>query len=178
MLTWLQQFRLGLQKMGRSMYNSQNNLKWTSPYLVKVENEVQLANISKVAIQNFHKVMDDLESDELIVSWIYAHHKVEACIPFVHHLQYQYITFTAEGDRIVTAQFELWVPYTSLTRLKACAKSGSEKQWHSQYSCCGLWRWCVTTYLLKFLVQPKLVLSFSKTQNSNHSQYYRSDQDR
>ena len=77
---------------------------------MKVENEIQLTNISKVAIQNFHKVMDDLKSDELIVSWIYAHHKVEACIPFVHHLQYQYsfITFTAEGrDRMAIAQSEV-----------------------------------------------------------------------
>ena len=37
------------------------------PCLVKVENEVQLADIAKVSIQDFHKMVDDFQSDQFVI---------------------------------------------------------------------------------------------------------------
>lgn len=56
-------------------------------HLVKVEYQIQLTNIAKVAVQNFHKMVNDLKSDQLIIPRVYTHNKVQACIPLVHNLQ-------------------------------------------------------------------------------------------
>ena len=57
------------------------------PHLVKVEDEVQLADIAKVAVQDLNKVVNDLQREQLIVCGVHAHHKVQAGIPLVHYLQ-------------------------------------------------------------------------------------------
>lgn len=49
---------------------------YQEPCLMEVENEVKLADIAKVAVQHLHKVMDDLQSDQLIVSCVDAHNKI------------------------------------------------------------------------------------------------------
>lgn len=54
---------------------------------MEVEDEVQLADIAKVAVQDLHIVVDDLQRDQLVVALVNAHHKVQAGIPLVHHLQ-------------------------------------------------------------------------------------------
>ncbi len=38
--------------------------------LVEVEDQVQLANVPKVAVQNLHKLVDDLERDQFIVGLV------------------------------------------------------------------------------------------------------------
>ena len=43
----------------------------TNMHLVKVKNQVQFANISKVPIQDFNKEMDQLENAQLIVIHIH-----------------------------------------------------------------------------------------------------------
>lgn len=54
--------------------------------LMEVEYEIELADIPKVFIQNFHKVVDDFKGYELIVSLINAHDKKEAGISLVDYL--------------------------------------------------------------------------------------------
>ena len=53
---------------------------------MEVEDEVQLADVAKVAVQHLHIVVDDLEGDKLVIPQVDAHHKVQAGIPLVHHL--------------------------------------------------------------------------------------------
>jgi hypothetical protein len=53
---------------------------------VEVEDEIKLAHIAKVAVQDLHIVMHKLQGDQLIVASINAHDKVEAGISLVHHL--------------------------------------------------------------------------------------------
>ena len=50
-------------------------------YLVEVEDEVQLAHIAEVVIQDFHKQVDALQVCQLVVSHIHAHGKVQSRIP-------------------------------------------------------------------------------------------------
>ncbi len=54
---------------------------------MEVEDEVQLADIAEVAVQHLHKLVDDLQGDQLVVGAVHAHHKVQAGIPLVDHLQ-------------------------------------------------------------------------------------------
>lgn len=54
---------------------------------MEVEYEVELADISKVFIQNLYKMVNDLQGYELIVCLINAHDKEEAGISFVDYLQ-------------------------------------------------------------------------------------------
>ena len=44
-------------------------------YLVKIEYEIKLADVSKISIQNLHKMMYDFQGYELIVRFINAHDK-------------------------------------------------------------------------------------------------------
>lgn len=53
---------------------------------MEVEDKVQLADVAKVAVQHLHILVDDLQGDQLIVSGVHAHHKVQAGIPLVDHL--------------------------------------------------------------------------------------------
>lgn len=48
--------------------------------LVKVEDDVKLANIAKVAIKHLHEEVNFLQSDELIVALIYAHDEIQRCV--------------------------------------------------------------------------------------------------
>lgn len=56
-------------------------------HLVEVEDEVKLADIPKVAVQNLHIVVYELQGDKLVVAGVNAHDKVQAGIPLVHHLE-------------------------------------------------------------------------------------------
>lgn len=47
---------------------------------MEVENKIELADIAKVAVQNLDEVMNDLQSNELIISGVHAHHEIEASI--------------------------------------------------------------------------------------------------
>ena len=54
--------------------------------LVEVEDEVQLADVAKVAVQHFDILMDHLKSDQLIVGDVHSHHKVQTGIPLIDNL--------------------------------------------------------------------------------------------
>ena len=49
--------------------------------LVKVKDEVQFANVSKVAVQDFHQVVDHLQGLQLVVLLVHTKDKVQAGIP-------------------------------------------------------------------------------------------------
>jgi hypothetical protein len=53
---------------------------------MEVEDEVELAHVSKIPIEYLHVLMDHFESDEFIVARLNAHHKVQARISLVPHL--------------------------------------------------------------------------------------------
>lgn len=55
---------------------------------MEVENEIQLTYIAKVPVQNLHKVVYQLQGDELIITAVNAHDKVQTGIALVHHLQH------------------------------------------------------------------------------------------
>ena len=56
------------------------------PYLVKVEDEVYLADVSKVSIQHFHKAMDGLQIGELIVGDVNTEGEEEARVSSINNL--------------------------------------------------------------------------------------------
>lgn len=49
-------------------------------YFVKVEDEVQLADVAKVAVQQLDKEVDALQQSKLVVTHIHAQRKVEASV--------------------------------------------------------------------------------------------------
>lgn len=55
-------------------------------YLVKVEDQIQLTDIAKVSVEHLHKVVHKLQCDQLVVTAVNAHDKVQAGIPLVHNL--------------------------------------------------------------------------------------------
>ncbi len=55
-------------------------------YLVKIEDKIQLTDIAKVSVKNLHKMVHKLQCDELIVTAVNAHDKVQASISLVHNL--------------------------------------------------------------------------------------------
>jgi hypothetical protein len=56
-------------------------------YLVKIENEIELADVSKESIENLDKEVDGFEVGELVVVSIDAQAKEESCIATVHNLE-------------------------------------------------------------------------------------------
>jgi len=55
-------------------------------YLVKIEDQIQLTDITKVSVQHLHKMVHKLQCDQLVVTAVNAHNKVQAGIPLVHNL--------------------------------------------------------------------------------------------
>jgi len=49
-------------------------------YLVKVENDVKLAHVSKVFVKGLHKSVNDLQCNELVVIVVNRDDKVQAGI--------------------------------------------------------------------------------------------------
>ena len=47
-----------------------------APYLVKIEDQIQLTDIAKVSVEHLHKVVHKLQCDQLIVTAVNAHDKV------------------------------------------------------------------------------------------------------
>ena len=58
-----------------------NHLLQNEVCLVEVEDQVQLADIAKVAVKDLDEVMDDVEDDELVVFLLDAGNEVERGIP-------------------------------------------------------------------------------------------------
>ncbi len=56
-------------------------------YLVKIEDQIQLTDIAKVSVKNLHKMVHKLQCDQLIVTAVDTHDKVQAGISLVHNLQ-------------------------------------------------------------------------------------------
>lgn len=50
---------------------------------MKVENDVQLADVIEVSVEDLHDELDDLQSKELIVVWVDNHDEVERCEPSI-----------------------------------------------------------------------------------------------
>ncbi len=67
-------------------------------YLVEIEDEVQFADITKVAVQDFYIVVDDLQCDQLIVAHVNSHHKVQTCVSLIHHLCQQRLSIKQGGS--------------------------------------------------------------------------------
>ena len=57
-----------------------------SLYLVDVEHQVQLTNVLKVVVQDFHEQVDGLDQGQLVVRHVDAHGEEEACISAVDDL--------------------------------------------------------------------------------------------
>ena len=55
--------------------------------LVEVEYQIELAHVAKVLVEHFDKVVDHVQSDELVVARVDRAHKVEARVALVHHLE-------------------------------------------------------------------------------------------
>lgn len=55
---------------------------------MEVEDKIQLAHIPEISVQDFHEVMHQLQSDQLIIAAVNAHDKVQTGIALVHHLQW------------------------------------------------------------------------------------------
>ncbi len=55
-------------------------------YLVKIEHQIQLADIAEVMVQNLHKQVDRLEIRQLVVSHVNTHAEVKPSIPPVDDL--------------------------------------------------------------------------------------------
>ena len=55
-------------------------------YLVKIEDKIQLTDIAKVSVKNLHKMVHKLQCDQLVVTAVNAHNKVQAGISLVHNL--------------------------------------------------------------------------------------------
>ena len=51
---------------------------------MEVKNYVKFTNVSKVFIKNLDVVMDDLQTNKLIILLIYKKNKVKTCISFIH----------------------------------------------------------------------------------------------
>ena len=64
---------------------------------MEVEYEIQLTDIAKVFVKHLHIVVDDLQGNKLVVGVINSHDKIEACIPFVHHLYVNFSFTRIEG---------------------------------------------------------------------------------
>ena len=56
-------------------------------YLVKVKDEIELADVSKEGIEDLDKEVDGLEVGELVVVGVDAQAKEESCIATVHNLE-------------------------------------------------------------------------------------------
>ena len=54
---------------------------FATTHLVKVENDIQLADVAKVAVQDHHEMVDRLEHDQLVVILVDAGQKVERRVP-------------------------------------------------------------------------------------------------
>lgn len=48
---------------------------------MEVKDEVELANIAKVAVKYLDEVMDDVQHDQLVVFLLNARNEVQRCIP-------------------------------------------------------------------------------------------------
>lgn len=55
---------------------------------MEVEDQIQFTHIPKISVQHLHKVMHQLQSDQLIITAVNAHDKVKTGIALVHHLQH------------------------------------------------------------------------------------------
>ena len=49
--------------------------------LMEVKDEVQLANIAEVAIEDLDEMMDDIQHDQFVIFLFYARHEVQRRIP-------------------------------------------------------------------------------------------------
>lgn len=49
--------------------------------LVEVKDEVELADVPEVAVENLNVVLNDLERDELVIGWVRANAEVQARVP-------------------------------------------------------------------------------------------------
>ncbi len=58
----------------------------TTPHLVEVEDEVQLAHVAEVVVEDLHKQVDCFQAGQLIVGGINAHGEEQARIAPVHDL--------------------------------------------------------------------------------------------
>ena len=63
-------------------------------YLVKVEDEIELADVAKEGIEDLDKEMDRLEIGQFVVVGVDAETKKEACVPTVDDLE------VAELDKV------------------------------------------------------------------------------
>ena len=53
---------------------------------MEIEDEVEFAHVAEVFVEDFHKGVDELEHDELVVGLVYDHDEIEAGIALVHDL--------------------------------------------------------------------------------------------
>jgi len=53
--------------------------------LLKVENDVELANTAEIFVQELNVSMDDLQGQKLIVGGLHRAAKVKACVPLIHN---------------------------------------------------------------------------------------------
>jgi hypothetical protein len=67
-------------------------------YLVKVENNVELADVAKVPVEDFHEEMNHFQRDKLVVVLVNASHEEEGRVALVHNL------FVAPFDKITPAE--------------------------------------------------------------------------
>ena len=67
--------------------------------LVKVEDEVELAHVAEVLVQDLHVVLDDLQDDELVLGVVHGEAEVERRVPAVDELQVSMLHHVAELRR-------------------------------------------------------------------------------
>ena len=53
---------------------------------MEIEDEIELANIAKIFIQNFHKRMDEFKHDKFIVVFVHDRDKVETGVALIYNL--------------------------------------------------------------------------------------------
>ena len=50
-------------------------------YLMEVEDQIQLTDIAKVTVKDFHKMMDNFEGDKFVIVLVYGAYKVQGSVP-------------------------------------------------------------------------------------------------
>lgn len=114
-------------------------------YLVKVEHQVQFANIVEVLVQYFDKVMNSLQVAEIIVINVYADTEVQSGVPSVDYLEisklkeinnvgllnpWMYIIFKIKTSTKFVCLASLTVTTAWTSSISFCFSSSSKFMYH------------------------------------------------
>jgi hypothetical protein len=60
------------------------SIYYLQPYLMEIEYQIELANISEIFIQYFNKSVDKFQYDELVLILIDNGDEIKTCVSFIY----------------------------------------------------------------------------------------------